>query len=299
MTDEISREDWRSPSLLKGTDGRPVDNTGELLSVFEDDVQLGLPGDQATQVARDAALVAELRRVHFTGPRYDMFENDFAGAALIRLKGMLHNGSLITESQKKWKNSGNPLHVAEGDRRLLNENEVQRDILAVDILLPALRSFRKKALIEGRWNPLHKGEHGPGNLMTYFIGRCEWEFRPQYVEWRRKRQRIADIHANLLDPEAFLTSMVGEEGPDADSSGVVLDMLRSQPQRTQAVLWLVVENYDQLEIADLLHISRGAVANSIYRFRQKVLHAAHSGKVGIPAAVEYAARRAAAPGKKR
>ncbi|MEU1902783.1 RNA polymerase sigma factor [Streptomyces hygroscopicus] len=269
------------------------------MSVSDDDFQLDLPGDQAPQVARDAALVAELRRVEFAGPRYDVFENDFAAAALPWLSGMLSQGSLITESQKKWKGAGYPFGVAEGDRHLLRESKEQRDILAVGILVETLRSFRKKALIEGGGDPLHQGENGPGCLMTYFIGCCAWEFRPQYMKWRRERQRVADAEAALLDPEAFVRSVAGGDGNDLESGGAVLDMLRAQPRPTRAVLALVLQGYTQLEIADRLQISRGAVANSIYRFRQKVLRAAHSGKVSVPAALDYASRRAQAPRRKR
>ncbi|MFD8366185.1 hypothetical protein [Streptomyces hygroscopicus] len=130
------------------------------MSVSDDDFQLDLPGDQAPQVARDAALVAELRRVEFAGPRYDVFENDFAAAALPWLSGMLSQGSLITESQKKWKGAGYPFGVAEGDRHLLRESKEQRDILAVGILVETLRSFRKKALIEGGGILCTKGRTG-------------------------------------------------------------------------------------------------------------------------------------------
>ncbi|WP_326771315.1 sigma factor-like helix-turn-helix DNA-binding protein [Streptomyces sp. NBC_01445] len=280
MTVEISLENCNS-----------VDNTGEVLPDHRYDVALdvalALPGRQGERIARDEALVEDLRRGDFKGPRYDMFENRLAGEALPQLKGMLRTGTLITDSLRRWKEAGKPFGVAEGHRHLLREDLEQRDILAVDILLPTLDSFRRKALVEGGWNPRHKGGHGPGCLMTYFIGRCSWEFRQQYEKWSIKQRRIAEVHAKLLDPEAFLLSVASSEGTDLHSGGVVLDMLRKQPRQTQAVLALVLQGYEQLEIADRLQVSRGAVANSIYRFRQKVLRAEHEGKIHIPMARAY------------
>lgn len=255
------------------------------------DSVLALPGDRAERIARDVALVEELRRVNFTGPRYEVFENDLAAAALPRLKSMLRSREqeLITQSLRRWKDVGMPFGVSEGHRHLLRESLEHRDILAVNILLPTLKSFRRKALVGGGWNPRHQRGRGPGCLMTYFIGRCIWEFRQQYEKWSTEQRRIAQVHANLLDPEAFLLSVAGSDGVSVDSGGVVLDMLRAQPRQTRAVLSLVLQGYEQLEIADRLQISRGAVANSIYRFRQKVLHAAHEGNVSIPVARAYTA----------
>lgn len=98
----------------------------EVLPVLGIDVDLDnmldLPGDRKQRIARDAALVAELRRTDFAGPRYEVFENDLARDALPQLKGMLRTGTLITLAKQKWRTHGVTLYVAEGDQHLLRES---------------------------------------------------------------------------------------------------------------------------------------------------------------------------------
>ncbi|MGW6405208.1 hypothetical protein [Streptomyces sp. NPDC055134] len=142
----------------------PVDNTEEMLPVLGNDVALDnaldLPGDRKQRIARDAALVAELRRTNFAGPRYEVFENGLARDALPQLKGMLRTGTLITLAKQKWRTNGVKLYVAEGNQHLLRESLEQRDILAVNILMATLSSFRRNALVKGDGTPGMRGSAG-------------------------------------------------------------------------------------------------------------------------------------------
>ncbi len=122
--------------------------------------------------------------------------------------------------------------------------------------------------------------------MTYFIGRCMWEFRRVYLRWAREREIIAREEAALLDPEAFFRLRPGlphhGEPEEILFAGNLMDLLSTQPAETQAVVRLTCEGYADGEIADRLKSTTGAVRTRRYRFRTVLYQAAREGKIWIP-----------------
>ncbi|MFJ9026700.1 hypothetical protein ACIRPU_43215 [Streptomyces sp. NPDC102259] len=133
------------------------------------------------------------------------------------------------------------------NKQLLHSSDAERDDIIVDVLMSARVAFRTKALVDGGWNPEFGGSKGPCCLMTYFIGRCMWDFRRIYLRWARERERIAQVEAALLDPEAFfrlLTALPHHGEPETILfSTAFMDLLDAQPAETRAVVRLTCEGY--------------------------------------------------------
>ncbi|WP_327692398.1 RNA polymerase sigma factor [Streptomyces sp. NBC_00459] len=246
-----------------------------------------LADPSALRVQHDAAVVADLALGGFQGLEYDLFEERLLGDSMPILRGMLRSGTFITLSVKKFAKRDITFFVSGENKRLLHDSDADRDEIIVDVLMGARKTFRKKALVNGGWNPDFRGPKGPCCLMTYFIGRCMWEFRRVYLRWVRRRERIARVEAALFDPEAFfrlLCALPHHGEPEAILfSGDFTELLDAQPAESRAVVRLTCEGYAAGEIADRLKSTPGAVRNRLYRFRRVLYQAASEGKIWIPA----------------
>lgn len=247
-----------------------------------------MPGDRRERIERDVRCVEKLRTGGFAGPEYEIFINDLCRETLKQLKGLLRTGDLARLSRARFREHGIRLFVAEQDLDALRSSMEDRDELAVNILLAALRGFHRNALVKGRWNPRHSGKsgRGPACLQSYFIGLCIWEFRQEYMRWHKDRQRRFEAHAALLDPEDFLSQLAAPvelSDPEALAIGSsVLKLLSTSSAQTRAVVALIVQGYSHSEIADRLHIKPRAAEGCLYRFRRKVREAAYRGQLTIP-----------------
>jgi hypothetical protein len=126
------------------------------------DVLLNLPGERRERLERNAQLVEDLRADEFARPAYDIFVNDLCDTTLKQLKGLLRTGDLPTLSRARFRGRGITLFVDPRDLEALRSNLENRDELAVNILLAALRNFRRNALVKGGWNPRHPGRRVAG-----------------------------------------------------------------------------------------------------------------------------------------
>ncbi|MFE4631275.1 RNA polymerase sigma factor [Streptomyces mirabilis] len=258
--------------------------TSELMAVdVLDDV---LPEPRTARIARDIAVVEELAVHGFEGPVYKTFENGLCRESWPILRGMLRTGVLIRLSVKWFTDHKVTFFVPSDHKDLLRTSGLERDELLVDVLMPALRKFRLKALMGGGWDPTFKGPKGPGCLTSYFIGLCILEFRRAYLQWARKRARLEQQEAALLDPEAFFRLLPAPahlaEPETVLFRGWFMDLLASQPADTQAVVRLTFEGYRDGEIADRLKSTLGAVRNRRSRFRTVLYQAARERRIWIP-----------------
>ncbi|MEU1193731.1 hypothetical protein [Streptomyces sp. NPDC005859] len=224
-----------------------------------------------------------------------MFEDRLLRDSMPILRGMLRSGALITFSVQHFEKRKIPFTVSSANRQLLHGSAAERDEILVDVLMHARKSFRQKALVEGGWNPSFKGPKGSCCLLTYFIGRCLWDFRRVYLRWARQREIIAREEAAPADPDAFLQVLRATphhwEPEEILFGGHFMDLLYTQPAETQAVVRLTYEGYSDGEIVDLLHSTPGAVRTRRYRFKSVLYQAAREGKIWIPAQLHVNGRR--------
>ncbi|KOV97436.1 hypothetical protein ADK65_25715 [Streptomyces sp. NRRL B-1140] len=256
-------------------------------------VDADLPGNRTVRIQRDAARVDELAESGFDGLAYKVFENDLCREAWPILRGMLREGRLPRIALKWCQERGLPFWVHPDDMALLRSSPVARDEILVDVLMRALKSFRRKALVEGGWNPDYKGGRGASCLTTYFVGQCIWEFRRVYTTWAKNRQRWAELHA-LYDgaeetarenPRLFGRLLAA--GSVSETEAAVLstnfaDILAEQPAVTRAVISLTIEGYNDTDIADELNITHAAVRMRKTRFRKALYDAARERRIWIP-----------------
>ncbi|WP_410540134.1 hypothetical protein [Streptomyces sp. KL2] len=267
------------------------------MSMYEEIAEVvdsALHSERARRVQRDADRVNELALSDFRGPEYEVFRNELCRDSMPILRGMLRNGNLIRLAQQRFENKGIRFWVHPDDVALLHRSPEDRDEIIVDALLGALKTFRRKALVAGGWNPNHRGSRGVCCLTTFFIGQCIWEFRRAYVKWAKQRMKITRQEAAQRDPSAlfglFQTSGY-LPGPEADTFGSAFeDILAEQPLATQAVVRLTVEGYGATEIADKLKTTRGAVSMRLTRFRSALYQAARDRRIWIPEQLHMIAR---------
>ncbi|MFJ4633552.1 hypothetical protein [Streptomyces sp. NPDC088847] len=252
-----------------------------------------LSGDRTARIQRDAARVDELAADGFEGPAYEVFKDDLCREVWPILRGMLREGTLARIALKWCKAVGRPFWIHPDDFALLRSSSEARDEILVDVLMRALVSFRRSALIEGGWNPDYKGSRGPSSLATYFVGQCIWEFRRVYTAWAKDRQEWADRHAlfdgseeaALSNPKLFGPLL--EAGHLSEDAAARLttnfeDILSEQPSVTQAVVRLTTQGYVDAEIADTLHLTHSAVRMRKTRFRKALYAAARERRIWIP-----------------
>ncbi|MFG3721251.1 hypothetical protein ACGF8D_25960 [Streptomyces massasporeus] len=138
--------------------------------------------------------------------------------------------------------------------------------------------------------------------MTYFIGRCMWDSRRVYLRWVKERERIAQLEAALLDPEAFfrlLTALPHHGEPETILfSGSFMELLAAQPAETRAVVRLTCDGYADGEIAERLKSTPGAVRTRRYRFK-KVLYQAASEREDLDPRAAARQRRPRAAAERR
>lgn len=258
-----------------------------------DAVEAGLPGDRPRRIQRDAEWVRDLAEGGFQGRPYEVFEDQLLRESWPMLRGMLRDGRLIRIAQKWCKELGRPFWVHPDDFALLRSSSEARDEILVEMLMKARKSFRRKALLDGGWNPDHKGARGPSCLTSYFVNQCVWDFRRAYTRWAKNRLMWAEQHvlydgseeAARGNPRLFAPLLEADQLSEPEAAVLSTnfqDILDEQPVPTQAVIRLVTQGYTDTEIAEKLRLTHGAVRTRKTRFRTALYAAARQRRIWIP-----------------
>lgn len=257
-------------------------------------VDAALAGDRTARIQQDAARVREMAEDGFEGPTYEKFKNDLCREVWPILLGMLRDGRLARIALKWCSERGRPFWVHPEDSALLRANPDARYELCVQVFMQAEKSFKRRALLKGGWNPDHTGRRGASCLTSYFLGQCIWEFRRAYTPWakerhtRTKQQMLfsgSEDDAARTDPELFRLLMATNYASETEASKLSTDfekVLKEQPPLTQAVIRMSLEAYADTEIADALRLTHGAVRMRKTRFRNALYAAARERRIWIP-----------------
>lgn len=265
---------------------------------IDDLVDTFLPTPRGERVRADAAHVERLRLNEFRGPELEVLKNELCREAMPILSGMLRSGKLFRECQERFARKGIVLWTHPDDVSQLHRSQEDRDEIVVDTLVKALPVFIRRALIEGGWDPDHRGERGAACLTTYFISKCIWEFRSAYLRWALGRMKIARLEAELYRDEVLQRLLTASDYLSEVEARRLTDAFRllvdEQPPATQAVIRLTLEGYRVGEIADKLGVKRSAVSMRLNRFRSFLYQAARERRLWIPAKLHSTALTAAA-----
>ncbi|MCX4430226.1 hypothetical protein [Streptomyces mirabilis] len=251
------------------------------------------PDHRAARIHSDAARVKELALCNFEGPAYKVFEDELCLQSMPILRGMLRKGTLARIALKRCQDRGIPFWVHPDDVTLLRSSGEARDEIVIDVMMRGLKTFKRKALVEGGWNPNHRGGRGASCLTSYYVGQCIWEFRRVYTTWAKRRVAWAEQHALYACPAQSAYEVPGMFGLLqtanflSEPEAVVFttnfeDILDEQPPETQAVVRMTVDGYSDTEIADALDLTHGAVRTRKYRFRNALYDAARDRRIWIP-----------------
>ncbi|WP_326613722.1 hypothetical protein OHA57_00010 [Streptomyces anulatus] len=250
-----------------------------------------LSTDRADRIQQGAALVEELAHYGFDGPEYLKFRDELWTQSEPILKGMIRNGRLGQLAIKRHRERGIALWISPEDAATLKADDTARDEILIEMQINALRTFRRKALVEKGWNPNYNGPRGASCLMTYYIHTCIWEFGRVFKKWAQERVRWHELHA---------LSDFGEETPSGrrgiarllqasgylDEPGgfvtIFEEILDEQKGETQAVIRLTIDGHPDAEIADKLKITNAAVRMRRTRFRKVIYQAARDRRIRIP-----------------
>ncbi|MET8275752.1 hypothetical protein [Streptomyces sp. NPDC005096] len=258
----------------------------EMIEEITAEVDAVVADDRMARIRRDTAKVTELADHDFKGAVYKDFEAQLCLETWPVLRGMLRSRKLIHLAMADSARLGRSFFVLSEDAEALHNYALARDEILVDVVVSALKSFRKNALVGGGWNPNFKGKRGPCCLATWFIRLCILELPQHYTTWAKKQRKIAK-HEAMTDG-VNLSSIIGQTGWDVSEgeatrlSDEFESILGEQSVGTQAVVRWWCMGYQQNEIAEQLHINTATVRQRMARFKRVLYDAARERRIWIP-----------------
>lgn len=236
--------------LPEQTRPAPTDDLPSAAPVAEPDLAEEVARLQADRELRDV-LAAE----GFTGPAYTVFEDDLAKVGHELMMALLSTGYIF-------------IRCRQAKIRLLSLPIPFSDMedLAQETVANALRTFRRKGLQEGGWQP-EKG----ASLRTYFNGAL---FREFANIWKKRLRTPADLPVE--SPEE-LAQDIGKFDPGPADIYAKRDEIRHgladlENDRVRVALVLTEDGYSQAEIAEILGpgVSRRSVEGYLRRHRLRL-----------------------------
>jgi DNA-directed RNA polymerase specialized sigma24 family protein len=209
----------------------------------------------AARLQADVELRDKLAAQGFAGDAYAIFEDELAGYGHQLMTAWLASGYIFARCREAGLGVP-PLSIPLSDR----------EDLAQETVVGALRSFRRKGLVQGGWRP----ERG-ASMKAYFTGALLQQFANIWK--KRLRARTADSALSLdalsADPES----------PDPGPADIAMqrdeirrELVKIENERTRIALVLTQDGYEQEEIAEILGpgITPRAVEGLLRRHRRHV-----------------------------
>lgn len=254
----------RSESTPPSLSGAPIQQSEEPPAVSTDWLSEFEKTDEAERLERldtDRELVAELRQSNFSGAHYTYYSTELAKYGLAVISGWTIRGLILHKVATKG-HGGLPPPL---DRSLEDSDVVQE--LANETVAVALKAFRERVLIPGRWDP-SKG----ASIKTYFIGQCLMQFANVYRRWHRETYReeafltfdgdIFGLHSGQSDDVATIVSR---------NDHVTRTLATIKDPRVQQAFVLSASGHTHAQIALRLNVSTKAVERMIAHARGRIL----------------------------
>lgn len=219
------------------------------------------------RLAGDRELADALRASGYRGRDYDLFANEIAKYGWAVIRGWIYKGQIRGEVKRKGFGA---LEPEPRPGAMIEDAES----LADETVVLALRAFRDKVLVSGKWDPA-KG----ASLRTFFVGQCLLQFSNVYKRWRREELR------SYAEPQAPPSAAWADDfeetastpvAPDASEAAHVKEELRRafgsiKDERVRSAFYLsVTHGLTHAEIGKKLDMSAKAVESAIARARQQV-----------------------------
>jgi DNA-directed RNA polymerase specialized sigma24 family protein len=217
----------------------------------------------------DLELLNRLAAEGFTGPLWRRFAEELTRYGHAVLLAWQRTGTISQQCQRKERPIG-PTPTTWTDQDRID--------IATDVVVEAIITFRKNALVGGGWT-----FEGGASLKTFFIGACLQAYPKIYRTWRTKHEKAIN-QQRLLGTEDEAEGAGGPVLQSIDDPGVttvrwheINDGLENLPDdRTRVVVMASALGYTYKEIAKILteseehEVSEGVVKQILYRHRQRV-----------------------------
>jgi hypothetical protein len=199
-----------------------------------------------------------------TGPEYEIFAGELAAYGYPVILAWVRRGMI-------WKHCadrGRPLRPTDADRETLANEFEERLELALETVAEALKFFRERVLLTGRWS-----YEGGATLTTFFTGACLLTFPNVFRRWQAAEQRWSKALAaeTFTCPEGrTLADLAGADPADiVTGRAAVLSELASMPAGTRDAAALVIDGMSFAEAGDCLRTTERAIEGRLYRYRQR------------------------------
>lgn len=230
----------------------------ELASLEAEDEKVRRAAESLERRLHDLQLLQELRTENFAGRGWTRFADELARYGHAVLVAWMRNRSIAAACSRK----GRP--IGQLPTSWTDQDHID---LATDAVVAGIRLFREDGLIGGGWT-----FEGGAGLKTYFIGAAILSFPTAYRAWCRKQKEDAQLRwfGETLKMEG-LFAHEDDPGEVLALQNQIQELLAALPgKRTGAVIGLNELGYNYDEIADLLDITTGAVAQVLHRHRTRI-----------------------------
>lgn len=209
----------------------------------------------------DAGLLTKLQLHGFQGRAWENAAGILVGYAHDVLRGWIRSGKIHRICREKG------IRVT---RTVVLPCDSDIHDLATDVAAIALRAFREKVLIPGRWSASRGA-----TLATFFVGQCLFHFSFEYRTWLRAYLRSRPLQSGLDSPGELehLSGAVASPSTAAELNRVITE-LRTDADNQQdvggKVLLSSAVGFEYAEIGSEFGLpSKRAVEGVCYRRREK------------------------------
>jgi len=209
----------------------------------------------------DAGLLVNLALHNFEGREWESFSQILVRYAHAVLYGWIRSGKIHHVCRAK----GVPVTGI-----VVQPSKDDSHDLAEMVTAVALRAFRERVLIPGRWSAARGA-----TLATYFVGQCLFHFSFEYRTWLRAHLRSRPVQFGLASAGELehLSGMIASPATGAELNRVMTELRTdadNQQDHESEILLSAAVGFEHEEISREFGLpSKRAVEGVCYRRREK------------------------------
>lgn len=226
-----------------------------------------MDNDDRARLEADRALVAELATEQFTGWKYEVFKKELWAYGYTTMTMLIRRGEIFQDCAEIGRAVETPAGVRE---HLATDPDDAYDLAEITVR-KTVPFFRKKALIQGGWNP-DKG----ATLTTYFTGACKGTFPNVYRFWLKEHLlRRRQIRYGLTPEIQRITS--GSSALDPADATISEEYVREalegiHPATAHALKLISLFGLTRKEAAKAAGLTENALQKRLKRLQPKTSH---------------------------